>query len=732
MNWYERPVRMMRLDYLDALDRMKAANLDELARTKREEWHINCEWVIGTPGIAPGMGYVTTFNTPKFEKYEPLGDWDLIREYLPHARKYGIRVLAYLNMHWFAYEFADQHEGWEQLLADGTPYGRVSPLYGGGTTLCVNGGWRDWARDMIVEVMKTGIDGVFLDGPVVFPGGCYCADCREQFRAEYGGDVPESEDWTSDTWKDFIEFREDSMARFLADCRESMRSVNPEGVIFLNGGSWHAGGWRVARDIEKVGDHEDFNGAEAFFHPGPRQHVLHFWATAAKHLMAGGKPAVVFSHHALGSWHYIPLPPVETELAIAQTVACGANPWFAVFDYSLDHSRELALAPIRRIQGFLERHEEYYTATESAADVALLFSRQGSTFYISHEDEIYGDLGSGKEQDLIADLGTGKKIVDWKRRKQVCDEMCGNSYLGYFTALTRSHVPFDVVLDKDLSDDGLARFKMLILPNAACLSDDQVSAIRRFVESGGGLVADFETGLYDERGHKRESNPLADLLGVAEYSGAMIPSVAEEYVKVKETHPTVKQFGVGQLVARPQYCLQVRRSDGVGAPIVFMERIGRLYSGLKGETDAPALITNCVGEGRVAYMPGLIGDFYAKYKMSEYQSLITDSVLWARGDSPLPFEVECPATVEVEIRRQSDPERLLIHFVNNTGDMQRPLQEIIPLQDIRVKVPVTGDWTVSAEVLALDLEYDEVDGGIEFELPKLDLYELVVLEEFHG
>lgn len=728
MKWHERPVRMMRLDYIDALTRMRDADLNELARSKREEWHINCEWVIGTPGIAPGLGHVTTFNTPKFEKYEPLGDWDLIREYLPHARRYGIKVLAYLNMHWFSYEFAERHPEWEQLLADGTPYGRANPLYGHGTTLCVNSGWRGWAREMVSESMKTGIDGVFLDGPVVFPGGCYCAACRDRFRAEYGADIPEAEDWTSDLWKDFIEFREDSMAGFLADCRGAVRSVNPDGVIFLNGGSWHAGAWRVARDIEKVGEHEDFNGAEAFFHPGPRQQILHFWATAAKHLEAGGKPSVVFSHHALGSWHYVPLPPIEAQLAVAQTVACGSNPWIAVFDYALDDGGDLALAPIREIQGFLERNEEYYTATEPAADVALLYSRQGSTYYISGEEEIFGDAGSGKEQDLIADLGTGKKIVDWKRRKQICDEMHGNSYLGYFTALTRSHVPFDVVLDAGLSDEGLRRFRALILPNAACLSDAQIAAIRRFVESGGGLVAEFETGRYDERGRRRDANPLADLLGVAECSGAMPPATGEEYVRVAAPHPAADSLRAGRLIARPQYSLAARKADDAEAPIVFMERIGRLYAGLKGETDLPALIANRFGGGRVVYMPSLAGDFYARYRMSEYQALITDSVLWTRGPAPLAVEADCPATVEVEVRRQADPDRLLIHLVNNTGDMQRPIQEIIPLRGVRIEVAGSGFARVSARWAGLDLEFRDSDGGIEFTLPSLNLYELIVVE----
>jgi hypothetical protein len=133
--------------------------------------------------------------------------------------------------------------------------------------------------------------------------------------------------------------------------------VNPEGVIFLNAGSWQANTWRFARSMDCVGPFEDFNGAEAFFHPGPREHYPLPWAPTGKYMAAGDKPAIVFSHHALGGWHYLPLSEVEAALAVVQTVACGANPWFAVFDYALDHSREEAVAPIKETQGFLAEHE---------------------------------------------------------------------------------------------------------------------------------------------------------------------------------------------------------------------------------------------------------------------------------------------------------------------------------------------------------------------------------------
>ena len=111
MNWHERPVRMMRLDYLNALERMKDADLDELARTKRRGLAHQLRVGDRHAGHRARDGLCHHLQHDKFEKYGPLGDWDLIREYLPHARKYGIRVLAYLNMHWFAYDFAEHHPG---------------------------------------------------------------------------------------------------------------------------------------------------------------------------------------------------------------------------------------------------------------------------------------------------------------------------------------------------------------------------------------------------------------------------------------------------------------------------------------------------------------------------------------------------------------------------------------------------------------------------------------------
>ena len=56
----------------------------------------------------------------------------------------------------------------------------------------------------------------------------------------------------------------------------------------------------------------------------------------------------------------------------------------------------------------------------------------------------------------------------------------------------------------------LRAFKLLVLPNIACLSDAQCAQLRAFVAAGGSLVATYETSLYDEWGAPRPQFGLAD------------------------------------------------------------------------------------------------------------------------------------------------------------------------------------------------------------------------------
>jgi beta-galactosidase GanA len=86
--------------------------------------------------------------------------------------------------------------------------------------------------------------------------------------------------------------------------------------------------------------------------------------------------------------------------------------------------------------------------------------------------------------------------------------------LGAFRTGVEEHLPVTVINEWDLNADDLSRYKVLILPNTACLSAAQAQTIREFVQKGGGLVATLDTSLCDEMGEPRKDFALADVFGV--------------------------------------------------------------------------------------------------------------------------------------------------------------------------------------------------------------------------
>jgi hypothetical protein len=556
----------------------------------------------------------------------------------------------------------------------------------------------------------------------MYPDCCYCEHCQEKFRRKYGQPIPK-EDWKNDLWKRFLLFREESMAEFLRDARASLKEINPDGVIFLNGGGWQASGWRVARDIQKVGPFEDFNGAEEFFHPRLVVHNLFASAIMAKYLVAGGKPAVVFTHHALGSWHYKLLPPWEVKLAIAQTVACGANPWFSFFDRADEHD-ESGVRAVQEVQGFLDKNEEYYEGSSSVATVALHHSSQSATFYISEQPELYRDLGTGKEQDLIADLGTGKTTIDWPRRKKICEAVQESSFIGYCNIMFRNHIPFDVVLDNGLTDERLSRYETLILPNSACLSDSQVQAIEKFVDAGGRLIASFESGLFNESGEPRKVPSLDKVLGIEEREGMFPAIVGENYMRVVQNYSALR---TGFLLPRGPHCLKVKPRKQAKIPIVFLEPIPSPYMHLTDESSYPSLILSSFGSGRSAYFPQLMGAFYATNKIEDIERLVVSTI---EGISErIPIEVKAPPTVLVDVRSQERPSpRTMIHLVNCTGDMQRPVTDVMPMADIALRIRSPSSRSVRKLTDREETRFERQGEWLEFKLPRLSFYEVIVVE----
>ena len=74
---------------------------------------------------------------------------------------------------------------------------------------------------------------------------------------------------------------------------------------------------------------------------------------------------------------------------------------------------------------------------------------------------------------------------------------------GMYHALLEARIPFEMVHDALLEAADVDRYRVLVLPNVAALSDAQCRKLADYVARGGSLVATFETSLYDEAGAPR-------------------------------------------------------------------------------------------------------------------------------------------------------------------------------------------------------------------------------------
>ena len=89
------------------------------------------------------------------------------------------------------------------------------------------------------------------------------------------------------------------------------------------------------------------------------------------------------------------------------------------------------------------------------------------------------------------------------------------------------------------------KYKVLILPRVLCMSKEEADAIKKYVKNGGHVIADHQTGIFDEHGkaYPKGKGILDDLMGVKNrtvakngtlfHGGALTEIDAEKYHKKK-------------------------------------------------------------------------------------------------------------------------------------------------------------------------------------------------------
>jgi len=664
MDWLKRPLRIADFSLVNLQEVERGEFQIEKSLDKKADLGFNAEHF-----FPHQTGIVVAHGS-----IEPA--WEILPRYLEAAHQRGIRLFVYYNVHWYSLEMAKDNPHWFQYNFKEK---LIDNVYGNGVMSCVNTNWRDCSYKYIRKFSQLGVDGIFLDGPCFHPEGCYCKECQAKFLKYYGKKLPKKGELANPDHKLLVEFQEDSMARYMKDAYKACKEANPNVAIYLNGESLRPS-WASGRNNRKLEPYQDLIGAEGGFIYGKLIETPIFKpGMTAKGLeaQAPNKPRVIFIADKHSPWNRNPLPDAELKIECAQTLANGANYWigYTFSDTAADKT-------IKEINDWVIKGREYLSETQNASEVGLFWSYETANTY----------GGEIPQSDF-----TGETI------KVKRDYM--KSFQGAYEILQRAYIPFKVIDRlKDMSN-----VKLLVLPNCACITSEETTYLEKYVENGGKLIVSFEASLYSQ-GSREGNFGLSKLLGIA-YRGIEEYGTFENYFQIE------KNFF-------PAFTYVLKVEPKLATVLGYIsENTKGYYQPIK-MSPFPAICKNEFGEGKVYYFCGNFFQTYFDYKFPSYLSLFQQIF-----DSELNRQIilgNTPESVEVTLRKKGDV--LLIHLINFSSGLKRPIEDLVPVENITLKLPQKKAARVTSLIGKIPPRWELKDNFLQVVIPQLLAYEVIVVK----
>ena len=300
-------------------------------------------------------------------------------------------------------------------------------------------------------------------------------------------------------------------------------------------------------------------------------------------------------------------------------------------------------------------------------------------------------------------------------------------------------MPFELVHEAFLTPDRLDAFKLLVLADAAALSEAQCAAIREFVKRGGSVLATLASSLFDESGVRRADFGLADVFGVS-FAGRIEGPMHNSYVSLDADpstgarHPILDGLEGTPRIVNGVFRVEVRPSQAFPSPLTLIPSYPDLpmedvYPRVQ-RTETRELYLRDLGRSRVAYFPWDIDRTFWDVLSVDHLRLLKNAVAWACNE-PQPVAVEGPGIVDVTAWRQRDS--MTVHLVNLTNPMMMkgPLRESIPVGPLtaRIRLP-EGKRPSKVQLLTAGavVTTEPVNGTLRVVVPSVDVHEVIAID----
>jgi hypothetical protein len=645
--WYDRPMRWAQIAFTE----------DDPGNYDPAMWLDFLKRIHADAACLSAGGCVAFYPTevPLHYRSRFLGNRDSFGELVKGCRALGMNVIARTDPHACRQDVFEQHPDWVARDAEGRPrrHWAAPELY----VTCALGPYNfEFMTEVTKEIVKRYmVDGIFSNRWAGH-GQCYCEHCRKNFLAFSGMELPRTSDPRDPARRQYIVWHE----KRLFDCWRlwdaEIRKINPQASFIANSG----GGALSELDMKTIGELAE----TLFADRQARRGVMLPWANGKNgkeyRSTMGRKPiGGIFSVGVEEPYRWKDSVQSEAEIRIwvADGIAQGLRPWFTKFNAKPYDKRWMPV--VESIYNWHWKNEKYLRNEEPLARVGMVYSQQTARFYAGE-----------RARDLVEDASSG-----------------------WYQALVEGRVPFEMVHDGLLDAPGIDRFRTLILPNIAALSEAQCRQLEGFVERGGGLVATFETSLYDEWGARRGDFGLARLFG-ASFEGRVDQRMQNSYLTVERNadgsyHPLLKGLeGVPRIINGVRR-VHAKATEKYAAPLTLIPS----YPDLPMEdvwarvprTDVPMAFCRQYGQGRAVYFPMDIDRTFWEVLNNDHGTVLRNSLAWVHRE-PQPLEVKGPGLLDVSLWLQKSS--LTAHLVNLTNPMamKGPYREILPAGPFEVSV----------------------------------------------
>jgi hypothetical protein len=302
---------------------------------------------------------------------------------------------------------------------------------------------------------------------------------------------------------------------------------------------------------------------------------------------------------------------------------------------------------------------------------------------------------------------------------------------GLYDALLSGRFAFDYVHEDRLDPERLNKYRALLLPNVAMLSDRQCQQIRDYAYSGGSVMASFETSFYDENMKKRTEFGLSDLLGINKAGDVVGTNGNACYSRIERQHEILSGFADTNWIPGSQNRLPIKPVQNPVLTVVpgFVQYPPELAYPPASHTDEPAIVLREVGESRIAYFPGDIERTYWLTGHGDLLRLMHNTIRWLTRDESV---VHVQGEGFVEMFAWETSPGYAIHLLNYTTPNAhhgwvRDTYRLGP-QTVSMKLPA-GVNVKSVEVLHAEqkVPFHVENGTLNFTIPRVEDYEVAAI-----